>query len=158
MAIAIIVAAQAAMAAEAPEDSIQFHCMDAAGIDFESEITCRDSRTGAAITPVPAGFYLFVTDIVVAPDNTAAAGTFNAIPGRSDTSPLPAVPSLDLLGSPSQQLQFTTPYIVLREGEMLAVANSTSSDFPIDIRISGHLAETLTAPLADEIFADGFEH
>lgn len=153
----MVVATHAAVAAEPPEDSIPFNCVDAAGVGFESEIICRDARTGAAVTPVPAGLYLFVTDVVVVPNNAATTGIFKALVGRSDATAFPGTPSIDLIGSPSQTLHFTTPYLVLREGETLSVANFASSAFPIDIRISGYLAETLIAPLPDEIFADGFE-
>jgi len=46
---------------------------------------------------------------------------------------------------------------VLREGEILSVANFDSSEFPIAVRLSGYLAASLTAPLPDALFANGFE-
>jgi hypothetical protein len=42
-------------------------------------------------------------------------------------------------------LHFTTPYIILHEGESLAVANLSYSHYAIDVYVAGYLA-TVVAP------------
>lgn len=143
--------------AQPPDDAAPFLCVAGVAIDNESTLLCRLADGGVAITPVPAGQYLHVTDIVVNPNNSATSGVYTATIGRDTSSMFPDTPSLDLIGSPAQQLHFTTPYIVLRAGEQLAVRNNAGSAFPIDVRVSGYLSETFVAEPQPDIFSDGFE-
>ena len=139
-----------------PGDAAPFLCVSGVGVGVEVALVCRRADDGVIITPVPAGLYLYVTDIVVNPNNVATSGVFTASIGRDDASEFPNTPSLDLIGSPTQQLHFTTPYLVLRGGEQLATRNDADSPFPIDVRVSGYLAGTFVEQ-PPAIFSDGFE-
>jgi hypothetical protein len=149
-------AVDARAGAAPPADAVPFLCVSGVGVAFEATLTCRRADSGVIITPVPTGLYLHVTDIVVNPNNIATSGVFTGSIGRDDASDYPNTPSLDLIGAPTQQLHFTTPYLVLRGGEQLAVRNDASSLFPIDVRVSGFLSGTFVQP-PPAIFADGFE-
>lgn len=129
-------------ASAAPPGAIPFHCVDGAGAGFESIVTCRRSDSRASFTTIPAGMFLHITDIVVNPNNAATVGTFKALLGRDDADAFATSPSVDLIGSPTQVLHFSTPYLVFREGETMSLHNYASSDFPIDLRLSGYLAPT----------------
>lgn len=141
MAVALL-GAFAAPAAAAPPGAIPVFCALGAGIDFEQVFTCRRADTRASFTSIPAGLYFHVTDIHITPNNASLTGTFAALIGRDDADEFPTFPSVDFFGSADRvnALHFTTPYIILHEGESLSVANSSISSFPIDVYVAGYLA------------------
>jgi hypothetical protein len=129
----------------APADAIPVYCFNSVGVSGESILACRRADTRASVTPVPPGYYLHITDIVVNPNNIATAGTFTASLGLDNAGAFPSTPLVDLIGSPAQQLHFTNPYLVFESGEQISVANNSSSAFPIDVRLAGYLS-TIVAP------------
>lgn len=137
--------ALAAPAAAAPPGAIPAFCETGIGVGGEAVLTCRRADTRAQFTNVPGGLFLHVTDIHVTRNNIATTGSFAVLIGRDDTSDFPTYPSLDITGGPIgvNAISFTTPYIVLAQGESLAIANFESSDFPIDVYVSGYLASSV---------------
>jgi hypothetical protein len=102
--------------------------------------------------------FLFVTDVLTNPASAAVDGVFTASLGRKqEGDAFLGHPSLDLIGQPEQALNFTTPYVVLWQNEDLLVANFAGSDFDIEVRASGYMAQTFVEPLGEIIFLDGFE-
>ena len=129
----------------APSDAIPVYCFNSVGVSGESTLVCRRADNRTMVTPVPTGYYLHITDIVVVPNNVATTGTFTASLGLDNAGAFPSTPVIDLIGSPSQQLHFTNPYLVFEPGEQISVANNSSSAFPIDVRLAGYLS-TIVAP------------
>jgi hypothetical protein len=143
IALAAIIAMNAVPpAAAAPPGAIPVFCARGAGVDWEQTFTCRRADTRASFSSVPAGLHFHVTDIHVTPNNAALTGSFGALIGRDDADDFPTYPSIDITGSADRvnALHFTTSYIILHEGESLAVANFSMSDFPIDVYVAGYLA------------------
>lgn len=156
-ALAVLLLPEAAPAAP-PDDAVPFFCSATAAIGTEALLECRRSDSRELISTVPSGMLLFVTDVMTNPASTAVEGVFMATFGRDlADSDLPGTPSLDLIGHPVQALNFTTPYLVLSPDEILSVANFAESDFDIEVRASGYLAQTFVQPSAEVILLDGFE-
>lgn len=150
--------ASPATAAEPPVDAVPFFCAATVEAGSEALLECRRSDTRELIPTVPPGAFLFITDVMTLPASEAVGGVFTASFGRDQAaSNFPGTPSLDLIGHPFQVLNFTTPFVILREGEALSVANSVQSDFAIEVRASGYLAATFVEPPPEVIFLDGFE-
>jgi hypothetical protein len=141
-----------------PAGAVPFYCSGTAEIGTEAVLECRRSDTREVITPVPSGMFLFVTDVLTNPASAAVDGVFTASLGRKqEGDAFLGHPSLDLIGQPEQALNFTTPYVVLWQNEDLLVANFAGSDFDIEVRASGYMAQTFVEPLGEIIFLDGFE-
>ncbi|MBB6086720.1 hypothetical protein [Wenzhouxiangella marina] len=141
-----------------PVDAVPFYCAATVEPGSEALLECRRSDTRELIPVVPPGLFLFITDVMTQPASEAVEGVFTASFGRDQQgSDFPGTPSLDLIGHPFQMLNFTTPYVILAEGEALAVANSAQSDFAIEVRASGYLSGTFVEPPPAVIFLDRFE-
>lgn len=126
----------------APSDAIPVFCYQGCGVGFEQIISCRRADTRVSFTTVPAGLYLHVTDLHVVPNNSALTGPFAVLVGRDDATAFPDIPDVKIFGSADRvnALHFSTPRIILREDESLAVANLSISSFPIDVYVSGYLS------------------
>ena len=141
-----------------PSDAIPFYCNTTAAVGTEVVLACWRSDTRELVTPVPAGMFLFVTDIIANPAGPETSGVFTASIGRDRSEyAFPGRPQLDLIGHPTEVLNFTTPHIILRPADELAVANYAESDFDIDVWVSGYMARTFVEPPAESVFLDGFE-
>jgi len=136
----LLVASPSALAA--PPGAVPVSCYTGVGAGFESNLFCLRADTRASFTEVPEGLFLHVTDIHITRNSSASEGSFAALIGRDDLDDFPTSPRLDITGYPIgvYAINFTTPYIVLHGGEILAVANFESSDFPIDVYVGGYLA------------------
>jgi len=143
---ALILAGVVAPAAAAPPGAIPVFCAGGAGVTFEQVFNCRRADTRATFSAVPAGLHFHVTDIHVVPNWAVLTGSFAALVGRDDGDEFPTYPSIDITGSADRvnALHFSTPYIVLHEGESLAVANFSISDYAIDVYVAGYLATTVS--------------
>ena len=132
-------------ATAAPPGAVPFFCSRSVGVGFEQPVSCRRADTRASFTSVPEGLFFHVTDIHITRNNAATTGYFAALIGRDDVSDFPTYPRIDFTGEAIgvNALHFTTPYIILRAGETLSVANFASSELSIDVYISGYLATTV---------------
>ena len=148
----------APLSAAPPNDAVPVYCSATAEVGTEAIFECRRSDTRELIAPLPSGTYLFVTDVMTNPASAAVDGVFTASFGRDlEGNDFPGEPQLDLIGQPVQVLNFTTPYVVLRQNETLAVANFAESDFGIEVRVSGYMAQTFVEPPSEILLQDGFE-
>jgi hypothetical protein len=129
-----------------PANALPVYCETSVGIGFENQFSCRRADTDETVLPVPAGQYLIITDIHITRNNVSTTGIFAVIIGVDDGDEFPTRPRLDITGTPIgvHQMSFTAPYIVLEEGESLAIHNSSESDFPIDAYVSGFLVDDVT--------------
>lgn len=140
-----------ALALGAPSAAAQVipvFCARGAGIGFEQPFTCRRADTRASFTSVPAGMHLHVMHVHATPNNASTSGSFATLVGRDDADEFPTYPSFDMRGSAAvvNALRFRTPYVILREGETLSVANFDQSAFPVDTYVSGFLSRVVRAP------------
>jgi hypothetical protein len=129
-------------ATAAPPGAIPVFCARGVAVDVEQIFTCRRADTRGTFMSVPAGMHFHVTDIHTVPNYAVLTGSFAALIGRDDADEFPTFPSLDITGTADRvnALHFTTPYIILHEGESLAVANFSHSDYAIDVYVAGYLA------------------
>ena len=148
----------ASVPAAFPADAVPFFCSAVVKIGTEAVLECRRSDTRELIAAVPTAMFLFVTDVLTNPASAAIEGVFTASFGRDrEGNDFPGPPRLDLIGHPVQALNFTTPYVILMPGESLSVANFAESDFDIEVRASGFMAQTVVEPPGEIILKDGFE-
>lgn len=145
------------LVARPPSDAEPVYCQGIAATGSGQILDCRFARDDTNATPVPIDRKLYVTNISVNPNSIASSGTFRVLLGREDGDPFPGRPNLRLLGTPVQMFNNSTPHIVLSSGDDLAIYNDSSSDFPVDVYVSGYIAETFSAPREDLIFKDRFE-
>jgi len=138
----------AGIAPRAAAQVVPVFCARGAGVGFEQPFSCRRADTRASFTSVPAGMHLHVMQLHATPNNASTAGSFAMLVGRDDADEFPTFPSLDVTGNAStvNALQFRTPYVILREGETLSVANFEISEFPVDTYVSGFLSPIVRAP------------
>lgn len=129
-------------AAAAPPGAVPVLCDGAVAAGSNQVLSCRRQDTGAGFTAVPTGTFLHVTDVLITRDTLATTGEFYATLGRESGATLPDAPSFNASGTPLEptRLHFTTPVIVLEAGDELGVRNDASSDFSIDLFVSGYLA------------------
>jgi len=129
--------------------AIPVYCNEAvlsAGASGLDNITCQRADTRAVITPVPAGHFLFITDIVVNRNSLVSSGRAFITVGRNSGGTFVSSPrfnfSIENITKPNH-LTFSTPYLVFREGESIGAINgdSTGSGVAADIFISGYLVE-----------------
>jgi hypothetical protein len=134
-------------AAAAPPGAIPVFCTVTASYDVTVQVTvCRRATERVSyFAAVPAGSFLHATDVVATPNLATLTGAFRVTIGRYTAGSFPGSPSFRISGEASQvnSLHFTTPYIVLDEGESLAVYTGTESDFPVNLFISGYLASVV---------------
>ena len=139
-------AAGAESADSLPSNAIPVRCDDSIAAGTKETVSCVRADTGAGFTDIPGGHYLLVTDIVINRNSLATSGDYYATIGANSTGILPAQPRLEFSGTPlvSDFYSFQAPYIILEAGESLQARNDSSSDFPIDIFVSGFLVDDVT--------------
>ena len=132
--------------AAAPPGAVPVFCDVRASKGVEEVLSCRRPDTGASFTAVPSGQYLHVTDLLANRNTLADTGDFYLTLGRDDGGSYPAEPKIDLSGIPTETktLHFRTPVIVLGEGESLVAYTDSSSDFPLNLYVTGYLATSVS--------------
>lgn len=136
--------APAPSAVAAPKGATPVFCTVTANYNETVQVTlCRRATERVSFfTAVPPGNYLHVTDVWATPNFAVLTGAFRVTIGRYTGGSFPGSPSFRFSGEAANvnALHFTTPYIVLDEGESLAVFTNPVSDFPLNLYISGYLA------------------
>lgn len=127
-------------------EAIPFYCSEAITSPGDLEQpSCFRSDTRTSVTPVPEGHFMFITDVHFNKNSTDNAGEAFVYVGRNDDVTIPATPrinfSLSDLNS-INHLTWSTPRIILREGERPAIYNSSSSTRVVDAFMTGYLVKT----------------
>jgi len=104
-------------------------------------ITCLRADTREIVTPVPDGYFLFVTDVVTNRNNLATSGLAFINISRNNGSTFGAPPRLQYTYNPTEtsHLRFSSSYLIFHEGERLAAFGS--GDVLVDLFISGYLVK-----------------
>lgn len=126
----------------APPDAVPVLCTVILSVGSTNTFGCRRQDTDALFTQIPAGLFLHVTDVIIIRNNLATSGEYYATIGR-DAGMFQGEPRITTSGTPLDPtvFHFKTPVIILDSGEALAARNDGSSDFPINIYVSGYLAD-----------------
>lgn len=140
-----------------PDEAIPVYCLEARASTGSGMVTpnCYRSDTRSLVMPVPTDYRFAVTDVVVNRNGLATSGTLNVSIGRAGTT-FPTTPQFDFSGKvlETQKIEFTSPYVVLQEGERLGVYNGDSNALTTDIFVSGYLIPVVTTPPTAIVMAD----
>lgn len=108
----------------------------------EKTLTCRRADTREAVTPVPEGHFLFVTDIIINRNSLASSGGGFIRIGNSNASE--PVFDFTVAATALNHIKFSTPYLILKEGEGIRAANGdfvSKGGITMDVFVSGYMVK-----------------
>lgn len=120
-------------------------CFIGLGAGVEGQPVCLLPRDGSTFASVPEGMFFAVTDILAHRTNNATTGDFLGVVGVDDADDFPTFPRFEVHGTALRPFThaFSTPLVVLTEGERIAMRNDPNSDLAVDFFVSGFLAPSV---------------
>lgn len=140
------VAASGSDTESTPANAIPIRCQEVVSPNNKDDIDCIRADSGASFLNVPAGHYVMVTDVLINRNSLAETGNYFVTIGADSTGILPATPHVQFTGTPldTDSHHWQAPFIILGEGEHMEARNDSSSDFSVELFISGFLVDDVT--------------